>query len=191
MNDAAASPPATISLLIERANAGDSEALNRLFAALYPELHTMARSRLRRNAPLTLLDTTSLLHEVYLRLVKLGELKVENRAHFLAYASRTMRSIIVDFARRRLADRRGGAAPDLELGTDVVSSARSGEAEVVRVHDALLELALVDERLVRVVEMRYFGGLSEDEIAAALGVTDRTVRRDWEKARMLLSVALK
>jgi RNA polymerase sigma factor (TIGR02999 family) len=191
MNDAAASPPATISLLIERANAGDSEALNRLFAALYPELHTMARSRLRRNAPLTLLDTTSLLHEVYLRLVKLGELKVENRAHFLAYASRTMRSIIVDFARRRLADRRGGSTPDLELGTDVVSSARSGEEEVVRVHDALLELALVDERLVRVVEMRYFGGLSEDEIAAALGVTDRTVRRDWEKARMLLSVALK
>ena len=101
-----------------------------------------------------------------------------------------MRSIIVDFARQKLADRRGGAQPDLELDTDVAATIRSGEEEVVRVHDALLDLAQADERLVRVVEMRYFGGLTEDEIATALGVTDRTVRRDWEKARLLLSLAL-
>ena len=191
MNDEAVSPPETITLLIERANAGDATALNRLFAALYPELHAMARSRIRMNAPLTLLDTTSLLHEVYLRLVNLGELKVENRAHFLGYAARTMRSIIVDFARRQLSERRGGSVQVVELDTDVASTTRSGEEEIVRVHDALLELAHADERLVRVVEMRYFGGLTEDEIAAALGVTDRTVRRDWEKARMLLSLALR
>jgi len=123
--------------------------------------------------------------------VNLGELKVENRAHFLGYAARTMRSIIVDFARRRLSDRRGGSAQEVELDTDVAATTRSGEEEIVRVHDALLELAQADERLVRVVEMRYFGGLTEDEIAATLGVTDRTVRRDWEKARMLLSLALK
>src|SRR4029079_8612428 len=90
----------------KRANLGDGEALNAIFAALYPELHGLARSRLRRNAPFTLLDTTALLHESYLRLGKLGELKVESREHFLAYAARTMRSIVVDFARQRLADRR-------------------------------------------------------------------------------------
>ena len=101
-----------------------------------------------------------------------------------------MRSIIVDFARQKLADRRGGAQPDLELDTDAAATIRSGEEEVVRVHDALLDLAQADERLVRVVEMRYFGGLTENEIPTALGVTDRTVRRDWEKARLLLSLAL-
>ena len=184
-------PDPAITLLIARENSGDAEALNRIFAALYPELHNLARARLRRAAPLTLLDTTALLHESYLRLVKLGELKVENRAHGLAYAARTMRSIVVDFARARLAERRGGGAQDLVLDTEIASSVSAPEEEIVRVHDALIELAQVDERLVRVVEMRYFGGLTEDEIGAALGVTERTVRRDWEKARLLLAIALK
>ena len=182
----------TITLLIERANVGDRDALNGLVAAMYPELHALARARLRKNAPLTLLDTTALLHEAYLRLVKLGTLNVESRAHFLAYAARTMRSIVVDFARQRLAERRGGGAHDEVLNTDFdASDEAAGENEIVRVHDALLELEQIDERLVRVVEMRYFGGLTEEEIAGALRVTDRTVRRDWEKARMLLSLALK
>jgi RNA polymerase sigma factor (TIGR02999 family) len=185
-------PPApSITLLIERANLGDNEALNRIFTALYPELHNLARSRLRRTMPFTLLDTTALLHESYLRLVKLGQLKVENRAHFLAYAARTMRSIVVDFARSRLADRRGGGVQDLVLDTEIASGVHAPEEEIVRVHDALIELAQVDERLVRVVEMRYFGGLTEEEIGSALGVTERTVRRDWEKARLLLAIALK
>jgi RNA polymerase sigma factor (TIGR02999 family) len=192
MTDAAPVSPATITHLIERANSGDGDALNAIFSALYPELHGLARARLRRNAPLTLLDTTALLHESYLRLVKLGELKVGSRGHFLAYAARTMRSIVVDFARQRLAERRGGGKDDLELDTEIGASAtRSGEEEIVRVHDALLELADVDPRLVRVVEMRYFGGLTEQEIGDALGVTERTVRRDWEKARLLLALALR
>ena len=181
----------TITLLIERANAGDADALDRLFTTLYPELHAMARARLSRNATLTLLDTTALLHESYLRLVKLGQLNVESRTHFFAYASRTMRSIIVDFARARRAARRGGGVADVELETDVAGPVVGGEDEIVRVHDALLDLAAVDARMVQVVEMRYFGGLTEDEIASALGVTERTIRRDWEKARMLLSLALR
>jgi RNA polymerase sigma factor (TIGR02999 family) len=190
--DETAPTDAPITQLIERANVGDADALNRIFAALYPELHTLARARLRRNAPLTLLDTTALLHESYLRLIKLGQLRVESRAHFLAYAARTMRSIVVDFARSRLAERRGGGAQELVLDTAIAADAASApEAEIVRVHDALEELAHVDERLVRVVEMRYFGGLTEEEIGAALGVTERTVRRDWEKARLLLAIALK
>ena len=147
---------------------------------------------MRSNAPFTVLDTTALLHESYLRLQNTGSLNVTGRAHFLAYASRTMRSIIVDFARRRLAERRGGGVADVTLNTDIAQAATSGEneREIVRVHDALEELAQVDERLVRVVEMRYFGGMSEAEIAEALGVTDRTIRRDWEKARLMLAVAL-
>ena len=186
-----APPDAPITLLIEAANAGDADALNRVFAALYPELHNLARSRLRRTQPLTLLDTTALLHESYLRLVKLGQLKVESRAHFLAYAARTMRSIVVDFARSRLAERRGGGAQEVSLDTEIAAGVHTPEEEIVRVHDALNDLAQVDERLVRVVEMRYFGGLTEEEIGTALGVTERTVRRDWEKARLLLAIALK
>jgi RNA polymerase sigma factor (TIGR02999 family) len=189
--DDTAPPEPSITLLIEAANSGDAGALNRIFAALYPELHSLARARLRRTQPFTLLDTTALLHESYLRLVKLGQLKVENRAHFLAYAARTMRSIVVDFARSRLAERRGGGAQEVSLDTEIASGVHAPEEEIVRVHDALIELAQVDERLVRVVEMRYFGGLTEEEIGAALGVTERTVRRDWEKARLLLAIALK
>lgn len=180
----------TITLLIQRANAGDGKALDGIFATLYGELHAIARSRLRKSAPLTLLDTTGLLHEAYLRLVKRGELNVENRAHFLGYAARTMRSVVVDFARQRLAQRRGGGAEDLLLDTDAALGS-NGEDEVVRVHDALQELAHVDERLVQITEMRYFGGLTEHEIGEALGVTERTVCRQWEKARLLLAVALK
>lgn len=181
----------SITELIERANDGDKESLNRLFTGLYAELHALARSRVHRNTPITLLDTTALLHESYLRLTKLGALKVTSRAHFLAYAARAMRSIIVDFGRQRLAERRGGGAVEVPFDTESDQPASSGEEEVLRVHEALEELAAVDERVVRVVEMRYFGGLTEEEISEALGVTTRTVQRDWEKARLLLSIALK
>jgi len=183
--------PVSITLLIDRANHGDSEALNEIFATLYPELRSLARSRLSRNAKLTLLETTGLLHESYLRFVKLGRLNVDSRAHFLAYAARTMRSIVVDFARQRMAERHGGGKPETEIHTDIVVDDRHGEEEVIRVHDALQDLAKVDERLVRVVEMRYFGGMTEDEVAEAMGVSERTVRRDWEKAKLMLAVALK
>jgi RNA polymerase sigma factor (TIGR02999 family) len=182
--------PGSITELIRRANQGEQDALDRLFSELYAELHDMARSRVRRHAPITVLDTTALLHESYLRLVKVGALSVSNRAHFLAYAARVMRSIIVDFARKRLADRRGGGAIEVPLDTEG-EHASTPEADVVRVHDALEQLAAADERLVRLVEMRYFGGLTEDEIAEALGVSTRTVQRDWEKARLLLAIALK
>jgi len=101
-----------------------------------------------------------------------------------------MRSIIVDYARERTADKRGGSAEHTELRTELDAALPEGAEQIVRVHDALLELESRDARLARVVEMRYFGGLSETEIAEALGVTERTVRRDWEKARLLLADAL-
>src|SRR5258708_555503 len=177
MNGTSAGPLDSITELIERANGGDQEALTRLFTGLYAELHALARSRVHRNTPITLLDTTALLHESYLRLTKLGALKVTSRAHFLAYAARAMRSIIVDFGRQRLAERRAGGAPEVPLDTESAQSISSGEEEVLRVHEALEELAPVDQRIVRGVEMRYFCGLTEEDIAAALAVTTRTVPR--------------
>lgn len=189
--DPSAPAAGDITALISRANHGDAGAVNALFEALYADLHGLARAKLRHNAPFTILDTTALLHESYLRLAGTAGLNVVNRAHFMAYAARTMRSIIVDFARQRLAERRGGGVVDVTLDTGIAQGVAGGEEEIVRVHEALQDLAQADERLARVVEMRYFGGLTEAEIGHALGVTERTVRRDWEKARLLLSLALR
>ncbi len=168
---------------------GGSEATQELFVLLYQDLRRLAHARLQRNEPITLLDTTSLVHETYLRVLKSGRVEVSERPRFLAYAAQVMRSVIVDFVRQRHAERRGGdnCAVSLDAAADAVASA---EDEVLRVSEALDELTKVDERLVRIVEMRYFGGFTEEDIALALGVNERTVRRDWQKARMLLSLAL-
>ena len=140
---------------------------------------------------MTVLDTTALVHESYLRFLRTGDLQVEDRPHFLAYAARVMRSIVVDLIRSRLADRHGGDALHVTLNTEIAESASVREDEVILVNDALEELATIDPRLVKVVEMRYFAGMSEDEIAESLGVSVRTVERDWEKARLFLYRALK
>jgi RNA polymerase sigma factor (TIGR02999 family) len=180
-----------LTTLLDGARKGDGEALDRLFSELYGELRQLAHARLRRNDVPTLLDTTSLVHESYLRFLKAQQVQIGDRAHFMAYAARVMRSVVVDFARERSALRRGGQDVHVPLDTDVQESSAPGENEVIRVHQALEELAQVSDRMVRVVEMRYFGGMSEAEIAEVLGVTERTVRRDWEKARILLAAALK
>ena len=138
-----------------------------------------------------MLDTTSLVHESYLRLAKAGQVAVEDRAHFLRYASCAMRSVIVDLVRQRQAGRRGGDADHVTLTTRAGAGETAGARQILRVHDAIGELARHDARMAQVVEMRYFGGLTEQEIADALDVTDRTVRRDWEKARLWLAEALK
>jgi RNA polymerase sigma factor (TIGR02999 family) len=176
--------------LIQRAKSGDEAALRQVFDATYQDLHRMAHSRIRQSGRGTLLDTTSLVHESFLRFAKTGELNVADRAQFLRYAGQVMRSVIVDVARARRAERRGGDAEHLRLNTALGDSAMGGEEEVLRVHEALEELEALDERLARVVELRYFAGLTEVEIAEALGVTERTVRRDWEKAKLLLARAL-
>jgi RNA polymerase sigma factor (TIGR02999 family) len=176
--------------LIRRAADGDENALRELFDTTYEDLRRMARGRLTESGRGTLLDTTSLVHESYVRFANAGELRIGDRAHFFRYAGQVMRSVIVDMARARLAERRGGAAPHVTLNTSVGDSAAGGEEEIVRVHEALEDLGRYDPRMVQVVEMRYFAGMTEPEIAEALGVTDRTVRRDWEKARILLAQAL-
>jgi RNA polymerase sigma factor (TIGR02999 family) len=177
--------------LIHRAQQGDAEAADSLYAATYAELRKLARGRLRATSRNTLLDTSSLVHESYLRFAGAGRLRLEDRVHFMRWAARVMRSVIVDFARRRNADRRGGSASHITLTTQIDERIPSGAVEILRVHDALDHMASLNARLAQVVEMRYFGGMTEPEIARTLGVTDRTVRRDWEKARLLLRDALK
>lgn len=180
-----------ITELIQRANAGDIQARDQLFAALYRDLRRLAHARLNRSETITLLDTTSLVHDAYLKLLNARELHFADRGKFLAYAAKAMRSIVVDEIRKRRADQRGGAAEHVELDTSVSDAAQKDDEQVMRVHEALEDLSSLDARLGSVVEMRFFAGLSEADIADALGVTERTVRRDWDKARTLLFSALK
>src|SRR5688572_12998088 len=179
-----------ITELLVAARSGDPAAADKAFSLLYDDLRRLARAKLRQHQPMTLLDTTSLVHESYLKLVGQQALPVTDRHHFFAYAARVMRSVIVDMARARLAERRGGDAEHVEFNTDIADNTPAPENEVLRVHEALETLAQADETLARVVEMRYFGGMSELEIADALGSSERTVRRQWQKARLLLSVTL-
>ncbi|MBN8489475.1 MAG: sigma-70 family RNA polymerase sigma factor, partial [Burkholderiales bacterium] len=161
------------------------------FTALYQDLRRLARSRLRRSEGVTLLDTTSLVHEAWLRLRGLDAAGLPGgEGQFLAYASRVMRLVVIDFVRQRHAERRGGDQLHITLSTEVADGLAVSDEQVLDIHEALEALAQVDERLVRIVEMRCFGGLDERSIAQALGVTDRTVRRDWHKARLLLKAQL-
>jgi RNA polymerase sigma factor (TIGR02999 family) len=180
-----------LTALIARVQAGDSAARDALFAAAYGELHRLARARLRDGGRHTLLDTTALVHESYLRFVRAGELRAEDRRAFFAYASQVMRSVIINSARERIAQKRGGDWLPLKLSTELAAGIPGREDEILRVHEALELLEKADPRLAQVAQMRYFGGYSEQEIAETLEVTERTVRRDWEKARLILAVALR
>ena len=180
-----------ITTLLHALNAGDSRAADQVVVLLYDELRRLARSRLRRAGELTLLDTTALVHESYLRIQQAATPEFADRKHFLAYAAKAMRTIVIDIARARQADRRGGGAQHVTLDTAINESVSLEDEEVLRVHEALEELASVEQRLAQVVEMRYFGGLTEAEIAECLGLTERTVQRDWQKARLFLSMALR
>jgi RNA polymerase sigma factor (TIGR02999 family) len=168
-----------------------ADEVDALFVAAYHDLRKLARLRLRGGGRNTILDTTALVHESYVRLARAGHVRIEDRTHFLRYACRAMRSVIIDLVRQRQSERRGGAAQRITLTTSVDAGGHAGEEQILRVHEAIGELANRDARMAQVVEMRYFGGLTEMEIAEALDVTDRTVRRDWEKARLWLADALK
>ena len=180
-----------ITELLHSAKRGDADALARLFEELYPDLRRIARRRLAHDERGTLLDTTALVHECYLKFARAERLQPADRAHFMAYAATAMRSIVVDFARARVAERRGGHALHETLDSAVIDGLDGGESEVLDVHEALEELAALDARMAGVVEMRYFGGLADAEIAQVLGIGLRTVSRDWEKARLLLAAALR
>lgn len=168
----------------------DAQARAAWSQAFYRQLHVLARARLRDGGRNTLLDTTALVHEAFLRMGGL-QAAPEPGAAALAYASRTMRSVIVDIARARQAERRGGDACIVTLTGAAGERGGAAADHIVQVHEALLELEQLDERLARVVELRFFVGLADAEIAAALGTSERTVQRDWDKARRLLELSLR
>ncbi len=166
------------------------ESAREMFPLLYRELRRLARSRLASGGRHTLLDTGALINEAYLRMQREGGVRFNDREHFLAYAATTMRNIVIDFVRRRRAERRGGGAEHVTLDTRAAAQLGGQDDEILAVHEALQTLAEVDPQLVVLVEMRYFAGLNDLEIAATMGVTDRTVRRHWERARLLLAEML-
>lgn len=170
--------------LLSGARDGDEAARDRLFRVVYEDLRRIARSHLRGRQTGTL-GTTAMVNEAYFRLAGPNAGPWQDRAHFLAVASRAMRQILVDNARRKLALRRGGGAGAVEL-QDHHAFDEPRVLEILELDQALTRLAELNERLARVVELRFFGDLSEEETAEVLGVTDRTVRRDWRKARSFL-----
>jgi RNA polymerase sigma factor (TIGR02999 family) len=179
-----------VTLLLHAARNGRQDAVDRLYSILYQELRSVARRQLRKRDHARALDTTLVVHESYLRMRNRGALKPEDRQQFLAYAASAMRSVIVDLARSRLAEKRGGDVLNVTLRTIVAESASADDEELIRIHEALEELSAIDERLAKIVEMRFFGGMSEQDVADALGIAKRTAQRDWEKARMFLFSAL-
>lgn len=168
--------------------------VDRAFAALYDELAVIARARLRRSAG-DVTSTGALVHECWLRLQRADGLRFDHEGQFLALAGSVMRSIIVDTARRAAAQRRGGDAAHVTLDTGAGDAALSpsagGPLDVLVLEDALAELARHDARLARVVELRFYAGATEQQMAAALGCSERTVRRDWERARAFLALAMR
>ena len=179
----------SIADLIASSDGGDRAAAEALFAALYRELHQLARRQLAKDGGQLSLGATTLLHEAYLDMSGRPGATFPDRARFMGYAARVMRSLIVDHARQRRALKRGGAfeITALETGLDVAAPV----AELDTLSAALDELAAVDPRLALVVDLKFFCGFSFVEIAAMQGVTDRTVQRDWEKARIFLLGALR
>jgi RNA polymerase sigma factor (TIGR02999 family) len=184
--------PQTVTEMLVLAGGGDREALDRALPFVYDELRRIADRHLRREAPGHTLSTTALVHEAYLRLADQTRCGWQDRAHFLSVAAVAMRRVLVDHARRHRAAKRGGAARAVTLERAlgepgaVVDLSSGGADLLVALDDALARLAELDPRQARVVECRFFGGLTEEETAVALGIGLRTAKRDWAKARSWL-----
>jgi RNA polymerase sigma factor (TIGR02999 family) len=182
--------PGEVTRILAAARQGDGSAMDRLMTLVYDELRAVARRQLRRWRPGQTLDTTALVHEAYLRLVDQAGASWQDRNHFLSVAGVAMRHILVDAARRRTARKRGGEGVKITL--DELRPGQSGPdasgtaIDILALDEALTSLAARNERLSRLVELRFFAGLTEEETAQTLGTSERTVRRDWLKARAFL-----
>jgi len=164
---------------------GDAAALERLIPLVYDELRRVARAHLRREPADRTLQTTALVHEVYLRLVDLNELTVHNRTHFFAVAARLMRQIHVDHARRKRAGKRGGGVAPVSLADSVVGAERA-TVDILALDEALDKLRAFDPRQCDVVELRFFAGLTVEEVAEALAISRATAEREWAMAKAWL-----
>jgi len=181
---------ADLTTLLESAEQGDRAAADALFTALYEELHRMARRELSKRGAGVTLGATTLLHDAYLDISGREGAAFPDRNRFMAYASRVMRGLIIDYARSRQAQKRGGQFEITSIRTDI-AEAIPDVADLGRLSDALDELAAVDPRLARIVDLKFFCGFSFVEIGAMSDVSERTVQRDWEKARIYLHHVLK
>jgi RNA polymerase sigma factor (TIGR02999 family) len=179
----------TISELILSAEGGDRSAADALFAALYDELHRLARRQLARKAPDLALGTTTLLHEAYLDIKGREGTVFPDRARFMGYAARVMRAVIIDHVRNRKARKRGGEFEITSLPDDVADTAAKAK-ELAAVGDAVDELARIDPLLAQIVDLKFFCGFSFAEIGAMRGLSERTVQRHWDKARLYLHEAM-
>ena len=181
-----AGPQATddVTGVLNQAVGGNAAARERLYAMLYGELVRLARSHLAGSGAVSL-NPSAIVHEAYVRMLKRDATPMRDRRAFFAYASTVMRSVLIDHVRERAADKRGGGLAALTLTTGVMHEAIAAE-DFSRLNDALLELRQVDDRCFQVVEMRYFAGMTEEDIAQELSVSVPTVKRDWRKARAFL-----
>jgi RNA polymerase sigma factor (TIGR02999 family) len=180
----------TLSSLVAAAEQGDRLAADALFTALYDELHRLARRELAKRGAGVTLGATALLHEAYLDISGREGVAFPDRARFMGYAARVMRGLIIDYARGRQAQKRGGQFEITALSTNVADLVPDA-TELSRLGEALDELAKVDARLANVVDLKFFCGFSFEEIAAMTSVSARTVQRDWEKARIYLHHVLR
>ena len=176
-----------LTLLMQQAHAGDRSAADQAYTLLYPELLKIARARLRVHQAPTLLDTQALVHESFLRFVGGVPPQVSSRKHFYAYAAKAMRHIVIDFVRRAQAERRGGDLQQVTFDTAVFNAAlQDPGVPVLDLERALGALQVMDAPLASLVELRFYGGYTDAEVALALGISERTVRRQWDKARAFL-----
>ena len=180
-----------ITLLLKEWSDGRREALDALMPLIYEELRRQAGRYLRKERGNHTLQTTALINEAYLKLIDQREVVWQNRAHFFAIAAQAMRRILVDYARERHREKRGGAAENLPLDEALTIATPEKSVDLVALDEALNQLAKFDARQARVVELRYFSGLSIDETAEILGVSNVTVRRDWDLAKSWLHLQLK
>ena len=165
---------------------GDRSVLDQLLPFVYDELHRQAHRYLRRERDNHTLQTTALIHEAYLKLVDQRAVQWQNRAHFFGIAAQSMRRILVDYARTKHREKRGGVAADLPLDEALLIAAAGQDIDLLALDEALTRLAAIDEQQARVVELKYFSGLSIEETAEALGISPATVKRDWQMAKAWL-----
>ena len=179
-----------ITLLLTAVREGDRSALDTVFDRLYGELKRLARSQLRFGRTANSLDTTALVHEAYLKLVRSERLSLVDRGHFFALAAKAMRQILIGHAEHLHRQKRGGGVEAVPLDEEVAAPALWQAEQLLAVDVALIELERLSPRLARIVELRFFVGLNEDEIAELLAQSERTVQRDWGKARAFLQIEL-